>query len=127
VKDSFLIDAQASWEATSGEKGKALQASIIARITDQNGEPITGLTKSNFTVQIFGASNTVKIENVQEPAGATGHLAGTYFLTLDVPSVQTIGQYVFSLNVKKVNKSTATTVAFPLLGQTLISVIKLKP
>jgi hypothetical protein len=127
MKDNFLINAQASWEATSGEQGKALESRIIARITDQNGEPVTGLTKSNFTVQIFGASNTVKIENVQEPAGATGHLAGTYFLTLDVPSVPTIGQYVFSLNVKKMTKSTASTVALPLLGQTLISVIKLRP
>jgi hypothetical protein len=127
MKDNFFITAQASWEATSGENGKALQAQIIARVMDQNGEPVTGLVKSNFTVQIFGASNTVKIENVQEPAGATGHLAGTYFLALNVPSVPSIGQFVFSINVKKVTKSTASTVSMTLVGQTLVSAIKLKP
>lgn len=125
MKDSLFIVAQARWEISAG--GKALQPMIVARVTDQNGEPVTGLTKSNFTVQIFGASNSVDIETVQEPAGSTGHLAGTYFLPLNLSAFPNIGQYVFSINVKKVTKPTAGVAPLPLVGQTLVSVVKLKP
>ncbi len=125
MTDKYFIEAEATWEI--GAAGDALEPFIVARVKDINGEPVTGLKKSDFIVYNmgFGFGNTV-IAVVQEIAAEAPSLPvmpGTYRLKLRISHMMT-GQFVFALIIK--NRVRRKGVKSHSIAQTLVSAVKLK-
>jgi len=127
----FVIEAEATWEIDAG--GSAEHQMIIARIKDENGEPVVGLKKKNLKVFQLGKLNpgAVNILNVNESNEDSGNLPGTYSIRLDEKESLLTGQFVFALVVTKKGPTLPGAKEGPpvvqmITGQTLMSVVKLK-
>lgn len=93
---------------------------VLVRVTNEDGTPVTGLTRSSFTVwstaSLFGEQEVKALESFESVAGIP---AGTYQLKTGF-SIQTPGQYAFILKVtSQPQLGRAST------GATLFSVVKL--
>ncbi len=96
-----LLIVQAQSEDTIAAPGNRNTNYIVVSVTDSAGQPVTGLTASNFAIQ----------PNIVGPGGAlvnittaiTGHISGTYIV--DVVPILTYtwkaGVYIFAVQVTR--------------------------
>jgi len=126
MADKYFIEAEATWEIGAG--GDALEPFIVARVKDINGEPVTGLKKSDFVVYDmgfgFGSVSSVIVQEIAAEAPSLPVMAGTYRLKLRISNMMK-GQFVYALIIKnrrrRRNKGELVS-----LAQTLVPVVKLK-
>lgn len=108
----LIVEAIA--EDVQAAPGNKLSCVIIVSVTDANGEPTTGLTKTNFKVvaQIVPpAGSAVNVKSVFEPVGEG--TPGYYSIELVPLNPWLKGVYILSVaTIKGANK-----------GQTLTSVL----
>ena len=125
MTDKYHIEAAATWEIGAG--GDALEPFIVARVKDLNGEPVTGLKKSDFVVYDmgfgFGSPNISVVQEIAAEAPSLPLMPGTYRLKLKITNMMR-GQFVYALIIKRRGRrKEGESIG---LAQTLVHVVKLK-
>jgi hypothetical protein len=122
--EKFFLNAECSWEI--GSDGKPLDYQMISvRVKDSEGQPVTGLKKSDFKVYdmgvFFGELKVQLVQELKSEAPSLPFLEGTYRLKL-TRNIGTTGQFVYAVIVNKKARSKIERSAGT--GQTLLSVVK---
>lgn len=125
MTDKYQIEATSTWEIGAG--GDALEPFIVARVKDINGEPVTGLKKSDFVVYDmgfgFGSPNISVVQEIAAEAPSIPVMPGTYRLKLKITNMMR-GQFVYALIIKRRGRrKEGESIG---LAQTLVHVVKLK-
>jgi len=125
MTDKYQIEATSTWEIGAG--GDALEPFIVARVKDINGEPVTGLKKSDFVVYDmgfgFGSPNISVVQEIAAEAPSLPVMPGTYRLKLKIANMMR-GQFVYALIIKRRGRrKEGESIG---IAQTFVQVVKLK-